>query len=140
MVQSVQLHLDEVHYKIWIQEGIRKQQINDILKNAKAQKLIIQTVPKSKLIASLTACLPTITISSTMFTTFHQQFVQSYQVTHLIVVRRGRNAKSYTKAKNTDVQTYRKSSGLEAVIGFLYQSYQVTPLIVHFDDLNKEIL
>lgn len=35
--------------KIWIQEGIRKQQINDILKNAKAQKLIIQTVPKSKL-------------------------------------------------------------------------------------------
>ena len=26
--------------KIWIQEGIRKQQINDILKNAKAQKLI----------------------------------------------------------------------------------------------------
>ena len=35
--------------KIWIQEGIRKQQINDILKNAKVQKLIIQTVPKSKL-------------------------------------------------------------------------------------------
>ncbi|MCG7339201.1 Mini-ribonuclease 3 [Staphylococcus sp. ACRSN] len=36
------------------------------------------------------------------------------------VVRRGRNAKSYTKAKNTDIQTYRKSSGLEAVIGYLY--------------------
>lgn len=36
------------------------------------------------------------------------------------IVRRGRNAKSYTKAKNTDIQTYRKSSGLEAVIGFLY--------------------
>ncbi|GEQ04186.1 Mini-ribonuclease 3 [Staphylococcus gallinarum] len=38
----------------------------------------------------------------------------------LDVVRRGRNAKSYTKAKNTDIQTYRKSSGLEAVIGYLY--------------------
>ncbi|WP_251519072.1 MULTISPECIES: Mini-ribonuclease 3 [Staphylococcus] len=38
----------------------------------------------------------------------------------LDIVRRGRNAKSYTKAKNTDIQTYRKSSGLEAVIGFLY--------------------
>ncbi|ANZ34161.1 Mini-ribonuclease 3 [Staphylococcus carnosus] len=36
------------------------------------------------------------------------------------IVRRGRNAKSHTKAKNTDVQTYRKSSGLEAVLGFLY--------------------
>ncbi|MEP9851069.1 Mini-ribonuclease 3 [Staphylococcus aureus] len=36
------------------------------------------------------------------------------------IVRRGRNAKSYTKAKNTDIQTYRKSSGLEAVIGYLY--------------------
>lgn len=36
----------------------------------------------------------------------------------LAVVKRGRNAKSYTKAKNTDVQTYRKSSGLEAIIGF----------------------
>ncbi|MCD8871773.1 ribonuclease III [Staphylococcus gallinarum] len=38
----------------------------------------------------------------------------------LDVVRRGRNAKSYTKAKNTDIQTYRKSSALEAVIGYLY--------------------
>lgn len=38
----------------------------------------------------------------------------------LEIVRRGRNAKSHTKAKNTDIQTYRKSSGLEALIGFLY--------------------
>ncbi|PTI56600.1 ribonuclease III [Staphylococcus xylosus] len=38
----------------------------------------------------------------------------------LDIVRRGRNAKSYTKAKNTDIQTYRKSSGLVAVIGYLY--------------------
>ncbi|WP_086428490.1 Mini-ribonuclease 3 [Staphylococcus cornubiensis] len=42
----------------------------------------------------------------------------------LAIVKRGRNAKSYTKAKNTDVQTYRKSSGLEAVIGFLYLDQQ----------------
>lgn len=35
--------------KILIQDGIKKQQINEILKNAKAQKLIVQTVPKSKL-------------------------------------------------------------------------------------------
>ncbi len=42
----------------------------------------------------------------------------------LAIVKRGRNAKSYTKAKNTDVQTYRKSSGLEAIIGFLYLEHQ----------------
>lgn len=42
----------------------------------------------------------------------------------LNVLRRGRNAKSYTKAKNTDVQTYRKSSALEAVIGFLHLDHQ----------------
>lgn len=46
----------------------------------------------------------------------------------LNVLRRGRNAKSYTKAKNTDVQTYRKSSALEAVIGFLYLDHQQTRL------------
>ncbi|BCU53199.1 mini-ribonuclease III [Staphylococcus auricularis] len=40
------------------------------------------------------------------------------------IVRRGRNAKSYTKAKNTDIQTYRKSSGLEAILGFLYLDHR----------------
>ncbi len=34
--------------KILIQEGIKKQQINEILKNAKDQKIIVQTVPKSR--------------------------------------------------------------------------------------------
>lgn len=35
------------------------------------------------------------------------------------IYRRGRNAKSYTKAKHTSVQTYRMSTGFEAVFGFL---------------------
>lgn len=47
-----------------------------------------------------------------------------FTVEELEIVRRGRNAKSYTKAKNTDIQTYKKSSGLEAVIGFLYLDTQ----------------
>lgn len=33
--------------------------------------------------------------------------------------KRGRNAKSYTKAKNTDATTYRRSTGFEAVFGYL---------------------
>lgn len=40
------------------------------------------------------------------------------------VVRRGRNAKSGTVPKNTDVQTYRYSTAFEALIGYLYGSRQ----------------
>ncbi|MBU7456284.1 Mini-ribonuclease 3 [Leuconostoc fallax] len=38
--------------------------------------------------------------------------------------KRGRNAKSHTKAKNTDVVTYRISTGIEALFGYLYLSKQ----------------
>lgn len=38
----------------------------------------------------------------------------------LATYRRGRNAKSGTVPKNTDVQTYRASTGFEAVLGSLY--------------------
>lgn len=38
----------------------------------------------------------------------------------LAVFRRGRNAKSGSVPKNTDVQTYRNSSGFEAVLGYLH--------------------
>lgn len=40
--------------------------------------------------------------------------------------RRGRNAKSYTSAKNTSVVTYRISTGFEALFGYLYLSGQKT--------------
>lgn len=36
------------------------------------------------------------------------------------VMKRGRNAKSGSIPKNTDVVTYKNSSGFEAVLGFLY--------------------
>lgn len=36
------------------------------------------------------------------------------------VLRRGRNAKSGSVPKNTDVVTYNYSSGFEAVVGYLY--------------------
>ncbi|AQW21790.1 Mini-ribonuclease 3 [Lentilactobacillus curieae] len=38
--------------------------------------------------------------------------------------KRGRNSKSYTHAKNTDVVTYRISTGFEAIYGFLFLSKQ----------------
>ncbi|MGE7781907.1 Mini-ribonuclease 3 [Peribacillus sp. NPDC097264] len=41
------------------------------------------------------------------------------------VVRRGRNAKSGSVPKNTDVQTYRYSTAFEALMGFLYLSGRI---------------
>lgn len=38
----------------------------------------------------------------------------------LAVYHRGRNAKSYTTAKNASVMEYRKATGLEALCGYLY--------------------
>ena len=38
----------------------------------------------------------------------------------LDVAKRGRNARSYTKAKNATVSEYRMATGLEALIGYLY--------------------
>lgn len=38
----------------------------------------------------------------------------------LSVYKRGRNAKSYTSAKNASVGDYRKATGLEALMGYLY--------------------
>lgn len=40
----------------------------------------------------------------------------------IAVVKRGRNAKSATVPKNTDVQTYHYSTAFEALIGYLYLS------------------
>lgn len=42
--------------------------------------------------------------------------------------KRGRNAKSYTKAKNADSKTYSRSTGFEALIGYLYLTGQSTRL------------
>lgn len=39
--------------------------------------------------------------------------------------RRGRNAKSYTSAKNASIGDYRKATGLEALYGFLYLTDQM---------------
>lgn len=38
------------------------------------------------------------------------------------IYKRGRNAKSYTKAKNASVSEYRIATGFEALIGYLYLS------------------
>ena len=45
------------------------------------------------------------------------------------VYKRGRNAKSYTSAKNQSVNDYRKATGLEALCGYLYLKGDMERLI-----------
>lgn len=45
------------------------------------------------------------------------------------VYKRGRNAKSHTSAKNASIQDYRKATGFEALMGFLYLSGQTERML-----------
>lgn len=46
------------------------------------------------------------------------------------IFKRGRNAKSFTTAKNAGVVEYRTATGLEALIGYLYLTDQMQRLLV----------
>lgn len=45
------------------------------------------------------------------------------------VYKRGRNAKSYTMAKNASMSDYRRATGFEALMGFLYLTGQTDRMI-----------
>lgn len=45
------------------------------------------------------------------------------------VYKRGRNAKSYTSAKNASIGDYRKATGLESLMGYLYLTGRETRML-----------
>ena len=45
------------------------------------------------------------------------------------IYKRGRNAKSYTSAKNASITDYRRATGFEAVMGYLYLKGEFTRLL-----------
>ncbi len=47
----------------------------------------------------------------------------------LAVYKRGRNAKSFTSAKNASITEYRAATGLEALIGYLYLNNKFTRIL-----------
>lgn len=51
------------------------------------------------------------------------------------ILMRGRNAKSHTRAKNTDVISYKKSTALEAVIGYLHLNNETERLQTLLDKI-----
>lgn len=55
----------------------------------------------------------------------------------ITIFKRGRNAKSYTSAKNASMSDYRMATGLEALIGYLYLTNQF-PRILELIKLGYE--
>lgn len=51
----------------------------------------------------------------------------------LAVLKRGRNAKSFTSAKNASITDYRHATGLEALFGYLYIKGETDRLIEIFN-------
>lgn len=47
----------------------------------------------------------------------------------MTIYKRGRNAKSYTTAKNATVADYRKATGFEALMGYLYLTNRTSRLL-----------
>lgn len=47
----------------------------------------------------------------------------------MAVFKRGRNAKSYTMAKNATMSDYRRATGFEALMGYLYLKEEYTRMI-----------
>jgi ribonuclease-3 family protein len=47
----------------------------------------------------------------------------------LAVYKRGRNAKSFTSAKNASITEYRSATGFEALIGYLYLNNEFTRVL-----------
>jgi len=51
----------------------------------------------------------------------------------MVVMKRGRNAKSQSKAKNASVVDYRYATGMEALFGYLYLKNETTRLFEIFE-------
>ena len=62
----------------------------------------------------------------------------------LTIYKRGRNAKSYTSAKNAIINDYRRATGFEALIGWLYlkgEFERMTELIkLGFEGIGADIV
>ncbi len=62
----------------------------------------------------------------------------------ITIYKRGRNAKSYTSAKNASINDYRRATGFEALIGWLYlkgEFERMTELIrLGFEGIGADIL
>lgn len=93
--------LGDAVYSLYIREKLIKQGINDI---SKLQKLIIEYVSANGEVKALNYL-----IDNNYLTEEEKD-----------IVKRGRNYKNNNHPKNTDIITYKLSTGFEALLGDLY--------------------
>ena len=89
-----------------------------------AYELVIRTmvVEKGNRQASQLHRLTTSYVKAQAQTAMIEALEPELTAEELAIYKRGRNAKSYTSAKNASILDYRKATGLEALIGYLYLS------------------
>lgn len=61
-------------------------------------------------------------VKATFQAAFVDENIDSFSEEELDVYKRGRNSSVHTKAKNATMSEYKKATGLEALIGYLYLS------------------
>lgn len=61
-------------------------------------------------------------VKATFQAAFVDEIINSFSEEELDVYKRGRNSSVHTKAKNATMSEYKKATGLEALIGYLYLS------------------
>ena len=93
--------LGDAVYSLYIREKLIKEGINDI---GKLQKLIIEYVSAKGEVKALNYL-----IANNYLTEEEQD-----------IIKRGRNYKNNNHPKNTDIITYKLSTGFEALLGNLY--------------------
>lgn len=49
-----------------------------------------------------------------------EEIIEDLSTSELSILKRGRNAKSHHNPKNTEMIDYRRSTGVEALVGYLY--------------------
>lgn len=85
----------------------------DVIVRTIAVSRINKQVNKYHREVSKIVCAPA---QARMILAIHDQLTEEEQA----VYKRGRNAKSYTKAKNASTIDYRNATGFEALLGYLY--------------------
>lgn len=93
--------LGDAVYSLYIREKLIKEEIND---SNKLQKLIIEYVSAKGEVKALNYL-----IENNYLTEEEQE-----------IIKRGRNYKNNNHPKNTDIITYKLSTGFEALLGDLY--------------------
>lgn len=77
-------------------------------------------------------------VSATAQATMYNRLLEITTEEEQAVLKRGRNAKSFTKAKNATVLDYRYATGLEALFGYLYLKSDTDRLIELFKYCTDE--